>query len=624
MIIYSNTVKGFREDVDNNKIADTLKESVKELMGRAPSVSEIASWNNSLRAMESPIRVAGLPNDCGILIEYNLPSTSKRIDFIITGRDATGNKNFLIIELKQWSEVETTEVGEIFIGHAGPKDKVRTYTGGGMRDVVHPCYQAWSYKAYLLDMNDVVSSGDVVLHSCAYLHNYEAVDPDPLKLDKFGKLIEDTPLFLQKDVAKLQDFLRKYVGYGRGMDILYEVSKGRIRPTRKLIDYISEIMAGNDIFKLLDDQKIAHAKIVHAASLQERTTVIVNGGPGTGKSVVAVNALSTLLREGNNARFVAPNSAFRGAVEGGLGRGRTDRGRLKAVISGSSGYWDAEAEAFDTIIIDEAHRLKRRGAFMYRGDSQVRDVIHASRTNVFFVDDLQMIRPTDEGSVDKIVAVAKEFGSKVVYVKLDAQFRCGGAEGFINWMESALQIRETGNFEGWDKEDFDFRVFDDPNAMSEIIEKKRSEGHRARVLAGYAWKWTKKDNPDANIDDIIIEEHGFSRPWNSRSRSHEWPLDDSMEGQIGCVHTVQGLEFDYVGVIIGNDLRFDPETSEIYASKADYYDSEGKKGVRDEETLNRFIKNVYRILLSRGTKGCYIFCCDTELGKHLKRRADII
>jgi hypothetical protein len=624
MIIYSNDVTGFRDDVDNNKITDKLKGSIKEVMGRSPSNSEIASWNNSLRAMESPIRIAGLPGDCGILIEYNLPSTSKRIDFIITGKDAAGNKNFLIIELKQWSEVERTEVGEIFIGHVGPKDKVRTYTGGGMRDVVHPCYQAWSYKSYLLDMNEAATSENIRLHSCAYLHNYKEVDPDPLRSDRFSRLIEDTPLFLRDDVTKLQDFLRKYVGQGNGMDILYEVSKGRIKPTRKLIDYVSEIMDGNDAFKLLDGQKVAHAKIVHAASQSEKTTVIVNGGPGTGKSVVAINALSALLRDGKNVRFVAPNAAFRGAVERGLGKRRADRGRLKAVISGSGGFWDAEAETFDSIIVDEAHRLKRKGAYMYRGESQVRDVIAASRTNVFFVDDDQMIRSTDEGSVEKIISVAKELGSRIVYVRLDAQFRCGGAEGFINWMESALQIRDTGNFEGWDKEDFDFRIFNDPNAMSEMIEKRRLEGYKARVLAGYAWKWTNKGNPDANVDDIVIEEHNFFRPWNSRSRSQEWPIDDSMEDQIGCVHTVQGLEFDYVGVILGNDLRFNPETSEIYASKEDYYDAEGKKGVKDGETLTRYIKNIYRILLSRGTKGCYIFCRNPELEKHLKARSGLI
>lgn len=206
----------------------------------------------------------------------------------------------------------------------------------------------------------------------------------------------------------------------------------------------------------------------------------------------------------------------------------------------------------------------------------------------------------------------------------DKVFGYGGAEGFINWMESTLQIRDTGNFEGWDKEDFDFRIFDDPNAMSEEIERRRSEGHRARMLAGYAWKWTNKGNPDANIDDIIIEEHNFFRPWNSRSRSREWPIDDAMEDQIGCVHTVQGLEFDYIGVILGKDLRFDPETSRVYASREDYYDAEGKKGVGDGETLTRYIKNIYRILLSRGTRGCYIFCRDPELEKHLKARSGLI
>jgi len=146
------------------------------------------------------------------------------------------------------------------------------------------------------------------------------------------------------------------------------------------------------------------------------------------------------------------------------------------------------------------------------------------------------------------------------------------------------------------------------------------------MLAGFAWKWSSENegNKNGEIDDVTVPEHNFSMPWNGRSISYTWALDDAGVNQIGCVHTSQGLEFDYVGVIIGNDLKYDPERMAVYASYNDYKDTVGKKGLRNNpEELTKLISNIYKILMSRGMNGCYVYCRDPELQNYFKERLTI-
>jgi len=193
----------------------------------------------------------------------------------------------------------------------------------------------------------------------------------------------------------------------------------------------------------------------------------------------------------------------------------------------------------------------------------------------------------------------------------------------MNWIDHTLGIRDTGNFDGWDEKTFEFELVDSPHDLINIIKQKNTSGLKSRILAGYAWEWTsaKDGNPNSEIEDVTREEHGFRMPWNSRSSQYTWASDDDKQDQIGCIHTSQGLEFDYVGVIIGNDLRFDPMAKHIYGSYPDYKDSTGKKGLKENPAeLTRLIKNIYRVLLSRGMKGCYVYCRDSYLNDYLASR----
>lgn len=616
MILYENNALTFRSDVEGNRIVQKIEEAFEKQMGKKAPVGEKTAWQNSLRCMKDAVNNANVPNDCGVLVEYNIPATSKRIDFIITGHDNEDKSNFIIVELKQWAQAEATDKEYI----------VRTFLGGGFRETTHPCYQAYSYKKYLNDMNSAVYDKGIRTLSCAYLHNYIEQNPEPLLQNQYKEIVDDTPVFFAYDTERLQEFIRKYVGKGKGMEILYEIENGKICPSRKFVEYVSDIFNGNPVYTLLDEQMHAYATILNRAlNARKKTAIIINGGPGTGKSVVAMNAFVSLLNRGHNVRFIAPNASFRECMVDTLGKkNKKDKKRIAALFSGSTKFVDSHNNEFDILIVDEAHRLKKKGAYMYKGESQVADIIKAAYVSVFFVDDRQKVRPDDEGSVARIKEVCDKIGANVEMVELKAQFRCSGADGYMNWVDSVLQIEETGNFDGWDKGTFEFKIFDSPNDMYQAISEKNAQGLKARMVAGYAWQWTseKAGNDNAQAFDVRIDEYDFSMPWNSRKNQTTFATDESRINQVGCIHTTQGLEFDYVGVIIGKDLQYNPETKEVFGSYDNYCDSTGKKGLKDKpEQLTEYIKNIYKVLMSRGMKGCYVFCCDEELGKYFKQRA---
>lgn len=613
MILYKSNAIEFRRSVDDNTIVDKIEDTFKQKLGRRPADSERLAWNNSMQFMGNVVRNSRVSDDCGILIEYTIPSSSKRVDFIISGQNERDESNFVIVELKQWDAAEATDRADI----------VRTFVGGHTRDMAHPSYQAFSYKQMLDDMNTAIQRHGINSFSCAYLHNYTRKHPEPLALPRYKHIIADSPIYFRQDTQQLWDFIHRHVNRGKGMEILYQIENGKIKPSKKLMDFVASIFNGNQEYILLDEQKVAFETIMSISrQADKKRTIIVKGGPETGKSVVSLNAFSQLIQHGKNVLFVAPNAAFRTVlIERLMSDTPRGKGRIRNLFAGSSQFLAAPKDLYDALIIDEAHRLKGKGAYQYQGENQIEDIVSASKVNVFFVDDSQRIRPEDIGSVEEVKRVARKFHSDVYEIELQAQFRCAGAEGFINWLDTLFQIRDTGNYDGWDKEAFEFKIVDDPNHLRTAITEKNAAGYASRLLAGFAWKWTdeKHGNRNGEIDDVVIPEYHFSMPWNSRANRTLWAVRPEGLNQIGCIHTSQGLEFDYVGIIIGNDLRFDPKSMQLYASYDNYKDSIGKRGLKDNpEKLKQLITNVYKTLMSRGMKGCYVYCVDTALQEYFK------
>ena len=252
-------------------------------------------------------------------------------------------------------------------------------------------------------------------------------------------------------------------------------------------------------------------------------------------------------------------------------------------------------------------------------------MIHAARCTVFFVDDDQRVTLSDVGHSDELRKWARELNAEVTELTLASQFRCSGSDGYLAWLDDVLGVRATANTE-LDQREYDFRVVGNPNELHALIENKNLSANKARVVAGYCWGWPSKKDPEAF--DIVMPEFGYRRQWNLTQDGSLWIMADESVAQVGCIHTCQGLEVDHVGVIIGPDLVYRDgrvQTDPKARAKSD----KSIKGLgmmmkRDPQgaqaLVDRIIKNTYRTLMTRGMKGCYVYCCDPALAEHLRSR----
>lgn len=614
MLVYTANKMGFMDDVQSNIIEAKILDAFKRHLGHSTSESEIASWRNSMMYMKNILEDGGIPNDAGVSIEYKLPQTSKRIDFILTGKGENKVNTAIIIELKQWTEAKATKKDGI----------VSTVIGRGEREVNHPSYQAWVYSALLEDFNEAVQEESILLKPCTYLHN--CISDDVINDHFYDEHTEKAPAFLRKDAKKLTEFIKKYVKYGDSDNIMYRIDKGKIRPSKNLADKLESLLKGNQEFLMIDDQKIVYETAIdlsNKSTVKDKNVLIVQGGPGTGKSVVAVNLLVEFTKKQLLAQYVTKNSAPRDVYASKL-IGSFKKSHINNLFKGSGSYTESEANIFDVLIVDEAHRLNEKsGMFQNLGENQIKEIIASSQFSVFFLDEDQRVTMRDIGENNEIKRWAIKLGARVHELELQSQFRCNGSNGYLAWVDNSLQIKETAN-ETLDGINYDFKVFDSPNELRDAIYRKNRINNKARLVAGYCWDWISKN--DASLKDIAIAEHNFAMKWNLASDGNLWILKPESVSEVGCIHTCQGLEMDYVGVIIGPDFIIRDGLAVVSAEKRAKTDSSikgYKKLYREhpadaEEKADAIIKNTYRTLMTRGSKGCYIFCTDPETNAYFK------
>lgn len=617
MIIYSSDVAGFRKDVIKGTLIDSLERQF-NLSYKASSYNERISWQNSLQFMNNIVTAADLPHDAGIAIEYMIPTTSKRIDFLISGYDDDNRPNVVIIELKQWSEAEPSNESP---------NLVKVYVNGGVRHCPHPSYQAWSYAALLRDFNTSIQDGSIILHPCAYLHNYGPGSRDPLRAENFSDLLKESPLFDRYDGPKLCEFLNTFIRKGDQRKILYYIENGRIRPSKSLQDNLVAMLQGNEAFVMIDDQKTVYEKAIAMAEKTRRDNkkrvMIVQGGPGTGKSVLAINLLVELTNRNMVAHYITKNSTPRKVYLAKL-KGSRLMNPVDNLFKNSGNYFDVPENTIDVAIVDEAHRLNEKSGFYgNQGENQVMEIIRASRCSIFFVDDYQVISLKDIGESEEIRRQAERLGAIILEEQLESQFRCNGSEGYIAWLEDVLQIRETAN-KCFDF-DYDFDVVDSPHDLLDWV-IKHNHNNKARIVAGYCWDWPKETRNDRNYHDIVIPEYDFEMSWNLNEGI--WAIEPDSVYEAGCIHTCQGLEFEYIGVIIGPDMYFDGTAVRTDPGKRASTDQslKGLKKLAEKEPelaakrSDIIIRNTYRTLMTRGMKGCRVFCTDKALAEYIKSR----
>ena len=616
MLIYEGIKTDFMKSIESETIAFEIEQKLLNSMHRHTSMNEFRAWENSLDAMYKVLNDDEIPSDAGIAIEYNIPQTSKRVDFLISGYDEHDRENVIIVELKQWDKLTAVD---------GRDGLVETYVAGANRRVVHPSYQAWSYAQLIKDYNVNVQEDYISLHPCAYLHNYRRIPNDPLDYKQYDVYLDDAPAFTRGQVSKLREFIKKCVKKGDNKDILYKVEHGKIKPSKSLQNEIASMIKGNQEFVMIDDQKVVYEEILEISresmDNNEKNVIIVEGGPGTGKSVLAINLLAKLTNEDQFVQYVSKNSAPRSVYLQKL-KGVMRKSSIENMFKGSGIYYDLNENMIDTLLVDEAHRLNEKsGMFKNKGENQIKEIINAARCSVFFLDERQRVTLSDIGSKEEIEKWAFDAGASVIDLKLQSQFRCNGSDGYLAFIDHVLEIRNTANYD-LDDIDFDIRICDSPSEVKELIFEKNKEKNRARMLAGYCWNWIKDGQNNTDIHDIVIDD--FSMSWNLGNSI--FAIDDTSINEIGCIHTSQGLEFDYVGVIIGNDMRYENDhiITDFTARASTDQSLKGIKKLYKEDKdkalllADEIIKNTYRTLLTRGMKGCYIYCCDKELSDYLK------
>ena len=610
MIVYQESCETFMADVQDSRIDLQILGQFKAKLNRSTSPSEIQSWSNSMQYMKNVLEVAEVPRDAMVTIECQIPQTSKRIDFILTGLDEKKQSNAVIIELKQWEKAEATQKDAVVI----------TALGGGNREVSHPSYQAWSYADLLTNFNRSVEENQIQLSPCAFLHNCE--DRTALTLPFYQTHINKAPIFFKRDVRLLADFIRKFVKYGDSQNIMEMIENGEIRPSKALADSVVGLLNGNQEFTLIDDQKIvfetALQLVDRAITEKKKQVLIVEGGPGTGKSVVAINLLARLTGNQKLVHYVSKNSAPRSVYAEKL-KGYRTKSSIDNLFKGSGQYHGERPNQFACLLVDEAHRLNEKsGLFSNLGENQILEIIQSAWCSVFFVDENQRVTLKDIGSKASIRAWAQKQGAMVHEMALESQFRCGGSDGYLAWLDQVLQIRDTANTDLNDV-GYEFGVCHSATELRHLmVEKNHQPGTKARLVAGYCWKWNSKT--DASAYDIVFPAEDFQMQWNLASDSSLWIMKEESINQIGCIHTCQGLEIDYVGVIIGPDLLIRDGKVVTDPSKRASSDKSvfGWKKLMKEEPLRAaaeldlIIKNTYRTLMTRGMKGCYIFSDDEE------------
>ena len=612
MIVYSGSKASFQRDLINGVIAEKIEDMFISFGIPKESRAEYSSWENSLPKIGMIISNRKIADEVQVALEYQIPLTSKRVDFMIGGTDGVHN-NIVIVELKQWETCRATSRENV----------VKAFTGGAERDVAHPSQQAYSYAKLISNFNEAVRENDIGLIPCAYLHNYKEENRGQICNVRYKEAIADAPVFLQEDGEMLSDFIAKYVPDPSRKNLFEMIENGKLRPSKSLQDEVGHILNGNTEFEMIDEQVVAYSTVLklvaNSVGDARKHTIIVQGGPGTGKSVIAINLLAKILNNGYSCSYVTKTSAPRYTFAESLIKGKHTLSYLRGLFIGAGTCYKLKVNSFDCLLCDEAHRLtSKSGIFAHEGENQVKEVINASKISVFFVDEDQIVTVKDIGTVEEIKKQAAALGSVVHCndsLKLTSQFRCNGSDGYIAFLDDVLQIRRTANRSSFDL-DYDIRVFDDVCEMREALRTK-NVNNKARMIAGYCYPWLSKR--DKSKMDIILP-GGFEAQWNFTT--HMFASDPNSFDQVGCIHSTQGLEFEYVGIIIGLDLIYRDGNVVTDYKQRDRSDKSIPRGKTQESLAlaDKIIRNTYKTLLSRGQKGCYIYCQDKALSDYLKKR----
>ncbi len=611
MLVFSCLKKEFIEYVNEGIISNKVYQAYQDIFKKKTVFNQIKAWANSLPIMKDILK--DLPDNVGITIEYNIPLTSKSVDMIISGYDKYKKPLIILIELKQWSYTKVIKAVD---------GVVRTYINGREKNVLHPAYQVLSYANLLKGYNINIEKDNITIIPLVYLHNYELNGDDALYNIKYRPYYSKVYMFGKNDTQELKNLINSQIILGDNLDIINRIDKSEERPTKRLLEAINNMLKAQKEFKLLDEQKVLMEEIITLAykayTEKQKIVMIIKGEPGTGKSVLAINALGELISNGLLGAYVSKNMAPRKVYKNKLANNDNEV-CINELFRSSGSFFRDKENKYDFLLVDEAHRLQEKsGMYNNVGENQIKEIIKTAKLSVFLIDEKQIVTLKDIGRVKNIEEWAKKFKAKIIKRELISQFRCNGSVHYLDFIDALLyNKRYKVNF------NFDFQVMNTPQELRNIITQKNTNNN-ARIVAGFCWPRIVKYADKQDFHDIVIGDFGMS--WNLK---HGEPFATRLDAinEIGCIHNVQGLEFDYIGVIIGPDLKY-KDGKIITDYKARAMTEKSLYGLQVlikndkayyENLADTIIRNTYRVLLTRGIKGCYVYACDKSLQRYLKK-----
>lgn len=700
--------------------------------------SEVESWKANANAITSLLNKSNIPDDVYVAFEQSAP-VGGRVDCMLFGKGENGKNNIVLFELKQWDN-------SVNVCDESP-NLITAFTGGMLQDVEHPSMQAHRYHMHFLSYKEMLNGGDYDLTSIAYCYNYNSKgDNLALFAPQFKDIMAQHPLFCRDQEQELAQFVASKLCGGKGEDIYDALVSSPTRQTADLLKSAADLVIDqNDkVFSLLGDQANAFTKIkdiLEAVKDNEKKVFIIKGGPGTGKTLLALKLLAETAKMSKQVYYTTRATALKNQLTSELNSKENDKGfspgDLVLKIYNFRPYRFYENE-IDLLIIDEAHRISKSSndqsgndgsiqpVVKYNGEraekvycplSQTLSLIYCAKVCVFLIDDHQAVKFTETGNSTQIEHDAKNYSSlitsevsdfrdsieklklklqdtkdqlaqlnpladaqskkkysrllkkeknteteifrdeeglknihstfsgnvKVEVCTLQTQFRCLGGDRYINWLDQVLYKSPREISYELKKGDYDFKLYDNPvNLYNEICRLNGMKQTVARLVAGWCWEWRSGKNQLTEDGDLKKEvcfnytdadgsKRLFELPWETNGShprgeykmkyapsAESWASDSMGINQTGCIYSAQGFEFDYVGVIIGPDLVYDYVNDCLKGKKKNNFEREIQH-CKDDNEADRLIRNCYRVLMSRGHKGCYVYCCDPKVADYLRR-----
>lgn len=622
--------------------------------GRDVSDSERKAWAESVVELAEDLVEAERGNvemvvECAATVDEPRKGEPPLIDVVLVGRHPeTRLPSYQLVELKRWSMVTQVEAATAKLvsvpGYKSPKK--------------HPALQLRNtYRLFTGDQGPLRGI-TVECGGFAYLHNATDDSVRPL-LDTLAPTGAYERVYTRDSRnLLLADLRRHFAEDGADSEAEQLLRFMNLRNT-PLLDAMIRSRGEDTVFTLRGQQKRVAASVRERAALvlgnpapsqsDGRAVFIVTGGAGTGKSAVGLQLRADFEAAGQTVKYASGSRAFNGALQEQVGYTEAE---FRERFAYFSSFVTPQDPPLDVLICDEAHRLRERTIDMYGREEksgkqpQVDDLLDASRLTVFFLDESQSVRPKEVGSVDLIEEAARARGIVPLHYGLREEWRCGGSDAYIRWVRAVLDI-EAGTTEWTPDGLMHVEVADSPEELEYIIRTEAEAGATARMVAGFCWPWTAPvgKGKAAHLEaDVRIGE--WHRPWNAKGDafcengtvppSTKWAVHPYGINQIGCVYTAQGLEWDWCGVILGEDMvrrgdrwvygkgqwRRDPVSKAKRVRVPGSFDMKLREGAGSEEEKERefarCVRHAYHVLMTRASRATVLYSTDEETQTYLK------